>query len=163
MSRCFGCCQENCGFKNCKCACHRRDTTFIAQDPSPVAQSKVEEPTYMFYAVADSDDLTKARWYRTYSASYSSGWVSDLNDAKVWVKRNSAKSKCTNLGPRARLVEFMVTKVNVVDNSINIKKIVEKKRLEEERRQKREAEEALEKAHADLERAQKVFDALKRK
>jgi hypothetical protein len=121
---------------------------------------KVEEPTYTFYAVADRPDLTKAKWYRTYSANGSSGWVNDLDDAKVWVKRSSAKSKCTNLGPSAKLVEFTVTKVTVVDNTDNVKKAAEKRRLEEERRQKREAEAALERAQADFDRAKKRLDAL---
>ena len=124
---------------------------------------KVEEPTYTFYAVADRDDLTKAKWYRTYSANGSSGWVSDLDNAKVWVKRSSAKGKCTNLGPSARLVEFEVTKVTVVDNSDSVKKAAEAKRAADERRQKREAEAALERAQADFDRAQKRLDALKGK
>lgn len=164
MGRCFGCHQDSCGYrKNCPCVCHRDDITVVTQNAPPAAQPNVEEQTYTFYAVASRDDLTKAQWYRTYSANGSSGWVKDLADAKVWVKRSSAKSKCTNLGPSARLVEFTVTKVNVVDNSDSFKKAAEKRRLEEERRQKREAEAALERAQADFDRAQKRLDALKGK
>jgi len=122
---------------------------------------QMQDKTYTFYAVADRDDVTKAKWYRTYSANGSSGWVNNVDDAKIWVKRSSAKSKCTNLGPSARLVEFTVTKVNVVDNSDSVKKAAEAKRAADERRQKREAEAALVRAQADFDRAQKRLDALK--
>lgn len=70
---------------------------------------------FVFYAIASDDNLEKAKWYCTYSAQKPRGWKSDINDAKVWVRRSAAKSKATALGPQARLVEFHVTKTVVID------------------------------------------------
>lgn len=155
--RCYGCCQENCNFKsNCSCPCHNdervRPQAIEIDCPKPVS--------YTFYAVADRDDLKTARWYRTYSSRGSSGWVNDLDDAKVWTKRGSAKGKCTSLGGTARIVEFLVNKVNVVDNSEHLKKVAERRRLDEENRQKREAQAALAQAQVDFDRAKKRLDSL---
>jgi hypothetical protein len=148
--RCYACCQENCGFGPCSCSCHGGEGNVEHR-----VQSKVEpvpETSYTFYAVADRDDLKTAKWYRTYSANRSSGYVDDLESAKIWVKRGVAKGKCTQLGPSARLVEFIVTKVNVIDNSEHIKKAVEKRKQEEVRRQKAVQQQLID--HAKYEIAQ---------
>jgi hypothetical protein len=119
-------------------------------------------PTYTFYAVADREDLTTARWYRTYSSSHGSGYVDKLEDAKIWNKRGSAKGKCTQLGPSARLVEFVVTKVNVIDNSEHVRKAAEKRAAEELRRAKAVQEQRIEHAKYELAEAQKRLDKLMR-
>jgi hypothetical protein len=111
------------------------------------------EETYTFYAVADRKDLSKARWYRTYSANRSSGYVDDLADAKIWVKRGVAKGKCTQLGPSATLVEFVVTKVNVIDNSEQFKKAAEKRQQEEVRRAAALKQMQIEQAKYDIQQA----------
>jgi len=153
MSRCWGCCQENCGFKNCQCSCHCPESSVVSSDT--ISLLNPEEPSYMFYAIADRDDLKSARWYRTYSSNSSSGFVDDLEKAKIWSRRGLAKGKATQLGTFARLVEFVVTKVNIIDNSEHIKKTIEKKRIEAEQYQKRLAEARLAKAQAEFDEAKK--------
>lgn len=118
-----------------------------------------EPQTYTFYAVADNKDLSKARWYRTYSAQRSSGWKKTLEDAKIWSKRSSAKSKATSLGPSALIVEFVVTTVNVIDNSEHIKKAAERRRRRVEAVHKQEVEYA----QFQLERAQERLRKLQEK
>jgi len=157
MGRCWSCCQENCGFGPCSCSCHggEGNAAYRVQpksEPPPAVEPQAVD--YTFYAVADRDDLKTARWYRTYSTSGSSGFVNDLESAKIWVRRALAKSKCTQLGPSTRLVEFVVTKVNVIDNSEHIKKAVEKKRQEEVRRAEAVKQQQIELAKLEIERAQ---------
>lgn len=109
--------------------------------------------TYTFYAVADNKDLSKAKWYRTYSANRSSGWKKDFDDAKIWTKRSSAKSKATSLGAQAVIVEFHVTKVIVVDQVEHLKKVAEERIQREKKRLQAEHEAAVRRAKEDLDRA----------
>jgi hypothetical protein len=120
-----------------------------------------ESATYTLYAVADSHDLAKARWYRTYSQSRSSGWVKDFNDAKIWTKKGPAQGKCTSLGPSVYLVEFVASRVNVIDQRERLRQLAEKKRLEEERRRHSAAERELAEAERALKAAQDKVNKLK--
>lgn len=107
---------------------------------------------YTFYAVADNQDLKKARWYRTYSWRKGSGFVDSLDNAKIWTKRRLAQAKCTNLGVGVFLVEFIAGKVNIIDQRECLAQAAEKKRLEEERRRQLAAKREL----ADAKRALKA-------
>lgn len=118
--------------------------------------------TYTLYAVADDSDLTTTRWYRTYSQSRSSGWVKDFSDAKIWTKKGPAQGKCTSLGAGAKLVEFVATKVNVIDQRERLKQAVEKKRLAEEFRRRSAAEQELATAERALQMAQEKVRSLKK-
>lgn len=118
--------------------------------------------TYTFYAVANDDDLKKARWYRTYSPSRSSGWVDDLEDAKIWTKKGPAQGKCTSLGPGVFLIEFVAQKVNVIDQRERLKQAAEKKRQEEERRRQSVAERELADAERALQAAQEKVQRLRK-
>lgn len=120
------------------------------------------QPTFAFYAIADNDDLTKARWYRTYSQYKSSGYVKELEEAKIWVKKSQAQAKCTNLGVGAFLVEFVAGKVNVIDQRERLAQAAEKKRLEDERRRQSAAERELADAERALKAAQEKVQRLKK-
>jgi hypothetical protein len=113
---------------------------------------KPAKKAYTFYAVASDADLTKARWYRTYSSNKGSGFVNDIDDAKIWMKRSQAQSKCTRLGGSTVMVEFITTEVNTIDQTEHRKRAAEKKRFDEERRRQTQAEREL----ADAERALKI-------
>ena len=158
MGRCHQCWQDSCS--GCGCSCHVDDFRETERENARLRSELAEahkpapEPLYTLYAVASEDDLTKAKWYCTYSASKSSGWKSSFNDAKIWTRRSAAKAKCTALGPSARLVEFVVTKVNVIDNSDQVKKAAERREQEEYRRQIAERRREIEYAEQELQRAQ---------
>lgn len=119
--------------------------------------------TFTFYAVVDSDDLEKARWYCTYSSQKASGWKKDFEDAKIWVRRSAAKSKATALGTQARIVEFHVTKTVVVDQTEHLKKVAEERRQKELRRQRAEHESAIARAKEDIARAEARLKVLEGK
>ena len=118
-------------------------------------------PQFTFYAIADKEDLTKARWYRTYSQYKGSGFVDNLDDAKIWTKKGQAQGKCTNLGAGVFLVEFVAGRVNVIDQRERLKQAAEKKRLEEERRRQSAAERELADAERALRAAQDKVNKLK--
>lgn len=40
MSRCWGCCQENCGYRNCDCSCHSDEKPAVAESPKPITGDK---------------------------------------------------------------------------------------------------------------------------
>lgn len=201
MGRCWGCCQENCGYADCSCSCHRGENL----QPLPkVAETKPEpsprdlcprchhplwehrfsypekekrgfrcferrsdenndfcgcthgappERKFVFYAVADSDDIQQAKWYCTYSASKSSGWKKDFGEAKIWVKKSSAKSKATALGARARIVEFHADKVVVINQIEHLKKVAEERLQREKKRLEAVHKAAIVRAKEDLDRA----------
>ncbi len=113
-----------------------------------------------FYAIADRKDLSRARWYRTYSRYNYSGFVGDLDEATTWLKRGKAQGKCMALGGSAVLVEFTVAAVNIVDQTEHLKKVAEKKRLKIER-EAALAERELAAAELALKAAQEKIDRLK--
>lgn len=199
MGRCWGCCQENCGYTNCSCSCHRGENLKLLPveakpEPSPkelcphcrhplwehrfsypekerrgfkcfermsydnndfcgCTHGAPPKQEFVFYAVADSDDLAKAKWYCTYSAQKSSGWKKDFSDAKIWVKRSSAKAKATALGAQARIVEFHANKVVIVDQIEHLKKVAEERIQREKKRIEAEHKAAVARAKEDLDRA----------
>lgn len=217
MGRCWGCCQENCGYTNCSCACHGSEKREL--EASSVEQPKLKDhphagnkqrcpkcdhemwehhvghrgymcyerrsydnndfcgcthcmpeylksKTYKFYAVASNKDLDKAQWYRTYgsnSSRRSAGWVKALEDAKIWLKQSSAKSKATSLGVNAAIVEFVVTEVNVTDMTDHFKKVAGERIKREEKRLKAEHEAAVKCAKEDLDRALARLNSLEGK
>ena len=139
----------------CLCGCHHPDDVVKSTPPA--------QPQYTFYAVADRTDLAQTRWYRTYSRGSSSGWVNDINDAKVWIRKGGAQGKCTSLGGNAQLVEFVVTKVNVFDQKERLQKLEEKRKEEAARAQKAQAARELKAAETALRLAQEKLARLKGK
>lgn len=122
-----------------------------------------DKKLYVFYAIADNDDLNKANWYCTYSAQKSSGWKKDFEDARIWNKRTPAKSKATVLGPSARIIEFHVDKVVVIDQTEHLKKVAEDRKQREFKRQQVAQELAIARAKEDIERATARLKALEGK
>lgn len=116
--------------------------------------------TYTFYAIADNDDLKRARWYRTYSSAHRRGWVDSLGNAKVWAKKGQAQGKCTQLGASARLVEFVATNVVIHDQAARLRELEEKKKLREAAQREQRAKAELEAAHRALMTAQENFERL---
>lgn len=215
MGRCWGCCQENCGYTNCSCSCHRGENLKPApvvtlkeveldraEDPKslcpkcnhPMWEHRFSYPEkdrkgygcferlsydnndfcgcthgappkqkFVFYAVADDDDLQKAKWYCTYSSQKSSGWKKDFEDAKIWVRRSAAKAKATALGAQARIVEFHVDKTVVIDQREHLKKVAEEKIQRQKKRLEAEHQAAVKRAHEELERALARLENLKGK
>ena len=103
------------------------------------AVKEEQHGNYVFYAVADREDLDKAVWYRTYDTNHNAGFVKEFEDARIWLKRGQAQAMCTRLGPNAKLVEFVTTKINVIDQRERLKAAVDKKR-EEAQKQKLQAQ-----------------------
>lgn len=114
---------------------------------------------HKFFMIADNVDLTKARWYRTYSANGSCGFVEKFEKAKVWSSQSAAKSKCTQLGS-AYLVEFCVGEVIVTDMKLHRQKVAEKRRQEEARRAAEVKAMQLDHARLEFERAKSKLDRL---
>lgn len=109
---------------------------------------------YVFYAIANRPDLDGAKWYRTYSPHNEAGFVDDVADAKIWARKSLAQGKCTRLGNEAYLIEFVVEKVNVVDQRERLRELAEKKRRAEEQRRKTQAEREIDDALRALKAAQ---------
>lgn len=108
--------------------------------PSPVT----------FYAVRNN----RGEYYRTYGNRKSAGWEPDLENAKLWHSMSRASTKVTNLG-HGEVVEFVVTKINVIDQTARLTKAREKA-LEARRRL------AIEEKQRELEEAQEEYDRAKK-
>lgn len=128
-------------------------------------------PTFAFYAIADKENIAKARWYRTYSQYKGSGFVDSLDDAKIWTKRSQAQANClrlaqakyTGLGGGAYLVEFVAGKVNVIDQRERLRELAEKKHQRALADAERRAAQELAAAEAALKSAQEKVERLKKR
>jgi hypothetical protein len=117
---------------------------------------------FRFYAVAENLNYRATRWYQTYAARRTSGWVDAIEDAKVWTKRGPAQSRCTQLGGTASLVEFVVSQVNVIDQADHRRKFQEKRLRKEEEKRLLRATRELEDAELTLRVAQENVVRLKK-
>lgn len=123
----------------------------------------MEEQTYAFYAIIDSDDIKTAKWWRTRTrnSKKSAGWVKSFKDAKIWLNLSQAKSKATRLGAHARIVEFVANQIVVSDQRERLTALEEEKRLKAAAALAKKYEQDLKAAQEALEAAQKRFSDLK--
>lgn len=154
--QCNTCFSEKCEWDvlDCVCICHKVCDVESQDDTQ-------KEQLHHFYMVADDQDLTKARWYRTYGNRRSSGWVKDKEDARVWTKKGLAQGKCTSLGSGTFLIEFVVTRVNVIDQTARLKAATEKNRLKALTSEQRRKEWEIKDAEAQLEAVKDRLEALR--
>ncbi len=110
-----------------------------------------KEPTVVFYAVRN----TKGEYYGT-SSALKRGWQPNISDAKVYSKPGPAKTLITTLAIKEEttpdLVELVVTKVNVINQTKRVA-VAKKKRAEASERRE------LSTYAARVRRAQEEFDA----
>lgn len=111
---------------------------------------------------------SKGQYFRAKGMSgYGDSWVDDINRAKIYPKIGGARGTVTYFAqnpnyPVPEILKLTVTKVEVMDETKRVEKVLNKKAKEEQeqkaRRAKRELEEAqarLESAQAELKRLQK--------
>lgn len=127
-------------------------------------QASVDLPEIQtFYAIRNSS----GQFYKTYSNSSGRGWVNELKRAKIWSNKSQAHSILTRLAnerPKESipdLVEFSVSRINIVPQQERVAKAREKKVLEDAARREREASYRLARAEADAKRAADFFNSLK--
>lgn len=142
--------------------CHKSSGEFcgcqyIHTEPPP-------EPLATFYAVRNE----QGQYYRTYSQRGSSaGWVDRLEDARLWTRSGPAKGKITALCnekpklPVPELIEFRVTEVHVVDQSVRIVGTREKKRQEETAAQARVQQMLIDQAEYEIKQARTKLKKLR--
>jgi hypothetical protein len=109
------------------CACGREASKPVGTSKSPV------QALHLFYAVCND----KGQFYRTRANNRAAGWEDNLENAKPWVRRAIAHSKVTALAnqhpsqPAPELLEFVVTAVNIIDQTERVFAARQKKRAED--------------------------------
>lgn len=97
------------------------------------------------------------KFYRTNNRGYPAGWVSKLEDAKLWTKPGPAKAKVTVLageGDVPELVELVVTEFRVVNQDQRVAAARAKREREEAVQEAHRRQQELERAQAELRRAE---------
>lgn len=138
------------------CDCYESD----CRSSSRYVQSPPLKPPVTFYAVR-----CDGKYYHTYTRATDSGWRDKLEDSKVWTRKGPAQAMVTRLSdqvvhkgsgpaPKVELVEFVVAEVRVIDQTTRVAASKMKKEREEAERLARCKRQELERAEADLARAE---------
>ena len=155
--------------KDCKCgsACYRLDEHggmckcadhFYSPDRSANQEIKV---VLKVYAIRSHT----GEWYQTYAQRGRAGWVKDLADARLFTQIGPAHAKVTTLafpGATPELVEFMLTPIQVIDQTERIEKVNRKKALAMQTKRQKDAAERLLRAEGELQAAQEKLNKLKK-
>ena len=116
------------------------------------------------YAVRNS----KGQFFR--AKGYSGGgdtWVNDINKAKIYPKTGGARGTITWFAnnfpeyPTPELIKLTVTKIEVMDETKRVAKVIENKKKEELRQKQARAERELKDAQSRYDKAQADLKKLK--
>jgi|SRR5581483_2689548 len=125
-------------------------------------QTESPKPLATFYAIRHP---VSNKYYKTYSKNVRAGWEEKLEDARLWIKLGSAKSRITALstpGMVPELIEFHVTEVHVVDQRARVAEAKATKERKEAERQAALKADRVKQAEADLAAAQRRLEKLRR-
>ncbi|HEU5118661.1 MAG TPA: hypothetical protein VFT74_18835 [Isosphaeraceae bacterium] len=67
MSRCFSCCQENCGYGACSCSCHKADEVPKVDLTKP----KLTKTQYVSWAISGREVQTATEIYQSVMSNFS--------------------------------------------------------------------------------------------
>lgn len=109
---------------------------------------------------------SKGQYFRAKGMSgYGDSWVDDINRAKIYPKIGGARGTVTYFAqnpnfPIPEILKLTVTKVEVMDETKRVEKVLNKKAREEQEQKARQAKRDLEEAQVKLQSAQAELNRL---